>query len=239
MAELPDAVFIHGLGDRRESTFPLSDAVGSAVRPWALDLPGHGGRPMPDRLSAEGFARDLVEGLDKAGVADPYLFGWSYGGRVALSAAYHFPGRFRGICLLGTNYVLDHALKLGLAHYDPERIRSTPLLPHELEMFRMIHSRILDLLNDPPELTDEVLRAIETPVLVLSGTQDPVVPVEDAKLLFSLLKNARFVLFEGSAHPGKAIPFPVVAEHFSAFVRDVEAARGSVGAADPGSSGGP
>lgn len=227
MANLPDAVFIHGLGDRRESTFPLSNAVKDAVTPWALDLPGHGGRPMPETLSAEGFARDLVEGLDKAGVVDPYLFGWSYGGRVALSAAHHFPGRFRGVCLLGTNYVLEHALKLALAHYDPERVRATALLDHELELFRMVHARILNLLNNPPEITEQVLRAIETPVLILSGARDPLVPVEDAKLLYSLLKNARFVLFEGTAHPGKAIPFPVVAEHFSAFVRDVESARGS------------
>ena len=223
VASLPSTVFIHGLGDRRESTLALSDALKGAVTPWSLDLPGHGGRPMPDRISAEAFARDLVEGIDNAGLEKPYLFGWSYGGRVALSAARQFPDRFRGICLLGTNYVLDHALDLGLKHYDPERKRSVPLLPHELEFFRMVHARILNLRNDPPELSEEDLRSIDLPVLILSGTGDPVVPVEDAKFLYSLLKNVRLVLFEGSAHPGAAIPLAVVAEQFSQFVREVEA----------------
>jgi pimeloyl-ACP methyl ester carboxylesterase len=178
---------------------------------------------MVDQFSTEVCAHDLLENLDKAGVDNPYLLGWSYGGRVALYIARHFPDRVRGICALGTNFEPERAIRAAVAFYDPNRPRSRPLPDHERKLFGVLHAWVLGRMGQPPEISEADMAAINLPVLVLSGAQDPLVPIDDAKTLYSLLRNARLVLFEGTVHPAKVMPLDVVRDHVLQFVRDVEA----------------
>lgn len=95
----PPIVMLHGfLGDRAD--FPLSRALSSAAYP--LDLPGHG-RQVQHRLpKAQGFTafwhyfQTCINTLD---LPHYWLYGYSLGGRLALSIAARQPPGLLGLIL--------------------------------------------------------------------------------------------------------------------------------------------
>ncbi len=74
------------------------------LRTLAVDLPGFGRTPAPDRpLTPAVLAApviDLARDLRDAGERAPLLLGMSLGGRVALEAAFTAPELFRGVTLV-------------------------------------------------------------------------------------------------------------------------------------------
>ncbi len=87
-------------------------AVAAKARPLvALDLPGHGGAPLPEGLDFEAAADLVIHRLDALGIARAGFAGYSQGGRIALSLAIRHPGRVRGIVLCGAHPGLDDATR--------------------------------------------------------------------------------------------------------------------------------
>ena len=221
---MPDLMLIHGLGDNKLSVQPFINAMDGPVGCWAGDLLGHGDRPLPEKFSMELMAEDLVQGMEQVGIDRPYLFGHSFGGRVALYVARHYPDHVRGVCLLGTRYgVTVEDRWLTVAYYDPESPRVQALPEKQRALFGIIRDWLIAKIDDPPAFSDEDLRRIQAPVLILGGTADPIVSPEDQARMHELLPNNRFVLFEGTAHPLWMIPFQGIAGHVIDFVRAVEA----------------
>jgi pimeloyl-ACP methyl ester carboxylesterase len=70
----------------------------------AFDLPGHGhssNAPDPARsYTLPGFADAAVELLEKLGVAEAVVFGWSLGGHIGIEMVSRFPG-MRGLMITG------------------------------------------------------------------------------------------------------------------------------------------
>jgi pimeloyl-ACP methyl ester carboxylesterase len=229
-AEKPNVAWIHGLGRSRRAIMPFAEALLPDVQCWATNLLGHGDRPVPPKFSTETFALDLLDSYDRAGIRNPYLVGWSYGGRVALYLARNFPDRFPGICLLGMNFEQRRGIAQVLDYYDPDRPRKEPLSEHRRSLYRTIHNWFLEQLNEPPQLTEEILKEIRTPVLIFAGKSDPIVPVRDAEILYASLPNARLSLFDGSIHPsrehpGRDVPLSILRREILQFVVDVESGR--------------
>jgi 2-succinyl-6-hydroxy-2,4-cyclohexadiene-1-carboxylate synthase len=72
----------------------------------AVDLPGHGESPRSSDPARYGFGvvlADLLETLDRAGVASADWVGYSMGGRLSLGAAVLHPGRVRRLVLESTS----------------------------------------------------------------------------------------------------------------------------------------
>lgn len=229
-AEKPNVAWIHGLGRGIPAITPFARALVPDVECWATNLIGHGDRPVPSKFSTEAFALDLLESYDRAGIANPYLVGWSYGGRVALYLARNYPDRFPGICLMGMNFEQKRGIARVLDYYDPDRPREEPLSEHRRSLYRTIHNWFLEQLNEPPQLTAEALGEIRTPVLIFAGRSDPIVPVADAEILYASLPNARLSLFDGSIHPsrdhpGRDVPLDILRREILQFIEDVEAGR--------------
>lgn len=83
-------------------------AAAAKARPLvALDLPGHGGAPLPEGLDFEAAADLVVRRLDALGIARAGIAGYSLGGRIALSLAIRHPSRVRGLVLCGAHPGLD------------------------------------------------------------------------------------------------------------------------------------
>jgi pimeloyl-ACP methyl ester carboxylesterase len=88
--ERPHLVLLHGVGDSGRFWDNLLPALRADYRVHAVDLPGHG--PAATSLSEEdatpaAMAGVVVRDLAGAGVANPYLVGFSLGGWVALEMA--------------------------------------------------------------------------------------------------------------------------------------------------------
>jgi 2-succinyl-6-hydroxy-2,4-cyclohexadiene-1-carboxylate synthase len=95
-------VLLHGFTGNRTSFDHLCPLLGSAVKAVAVDLPGHGETPIPQRKGRDGFmetVQALVELVDKLEVASVDLLGYSMGARIALGAALYKPERFGRLIL--------------------------------------------------------------------------------------------------------------------------------------------
>jgi pimeloyl-ACP methyl ester carboxylesterase len=80
-------------------------------------------------------------------------------------------------------------------------------------------------LGEQAPLTDAGLRGLRTPVLVLSGATDPLVPATEARHLANSLPNARLGLWPWAAHPLRDVPLRQVGTAIAAFVAQVEEGR--------------
>ena len=90
----PALVFVGSLGTTLAMWEPQIRELSSRFRTIAIDLPGHGGTPVPEaRCTVTGFADDVVRLLDSIGVEQFAIVGLSFGGAVAQALAAAYPDR--------------------------------------------------------------------------------------------------------------------------------------------------
>ena len=90
-------VLLHGFTGNRASFDHLRPLLSDTVCAIAVDLPGHGVTPLPERTGRDGFLETveaLLRVLDEQGVQRANLLGYSQGARFALAAALSRPERF-------------------------------------------------------------------------------------------------------------------------------------------------
>ncbi|WP_224246148.1 2-succinyl-6-hydroxy-2,4-cyclohexadiene-1-carboxylate synthase [Hyalangium gracile] len=95
-------VLLHGFTGNRSSFDHLRPLLGGAVKAIAVDLPGHGETPLPQRKGREGFIETVeavVKLVQELGVPSVDVLGYSMGARIALAAALHTPVRFGRVIL--------------------------------------------------------------------------------------------------------------------------------------------
>jgi len=89
----------------------------------SVDLPGHGGSPLPGERSVPAYAGRLLDLLDALGIARVAVGGHSMGGAIALTLALEAPERIAALLLVGTGARLRVTPAIVLASADPARSR--------------------------------------------------------------------------------------------------------------------
>lgn len=228
----PGMVLLHGSNGSTSQMAGLADALRPRFEVTVPDLLGHGGRPVPGGYTLEEMADDLLGVL--AGSGPSYLLGYSLGGYLALYLARHHRHLVRGVICIAVKHVLDAK---GVAHVvylaDPARL-GRPGNPRKAEM-ELAHGAdnweqvtrntqtLFQLMGEAPPLRDDDLRAIETPVLHLSGDLDSLVPLGEFRTFGALLPKARLGLWPGSAHPIRKVPLRDAVREINSFAAEVEA----------------
>jgi 2-succinyl-6-hydroxy-2,4-cyclohexadiene-1-carboxylate synthase len=90
-------LLLHGFTGNRSSFDHLKPLLGSAVKAIAVDLPGHGETPLPERRGRDGFLETveaLIRLVDELGLRSVDLLGYSQGARLALALAIRSPHHF-------------------------------------------------------------------------------------------------------------------------------------------------
>lgn len=178
--------------------------------------------------SIEGMAADLEAVLADAGVERAHIIGASMGGMIAQQYALEYD-RAASLGLLCTTHGGDQAVPIPegtqeqmyaapaeAGKRETIRHRMGPALTEEFfESNSETIERILDwrLEQDAGELAREAqgaaglnfdvsdrLRDIEVPAIVVHGTADRVLPVENGRLVAEKLPNARLEMLEGAPH---------------------------------------
>lgn len=233
----PDVLFVHGIGGRGATWWPLLDALAPHVRPITLDLRGHGASAKPERgYLLPDHAADLAAVVDALALDRPRIVGHSLGALVILEWAVAHPNRAAALVLEDPplrgapdpDGAFDWWLTLNALPV-PEGAalieQHEPGLPAEFywavaeSMAGTARAVFLELRDAPQDpATDRLARlgVIASPILLLHGDVGTggMVYQEDADRCARLLPQARIRRLPGAGHS-------LHAEHPEAFLRAV------------------
>jgi pimeloyl-ACP methyl ester carboxylesterase len=182
----------------------------------ALELQGHGRTADIDRpFSAETMADDVAALLQYLKVETADIFGYSLGGEVALQIGIRHPQMVRRLIVVSAAYRSDGWTPQTRALFPlikPEFFTGTPIkkaydsLAPDPKNFPELVNKIKIMSTTPFDFTDEKIKSIKCPVLIMIADGDGVLP-EHALAMYRLLGGDYMVDF-GPVHKTQLAIFP-------------------------------
>jgi pimeloyl-ACP methyl ester carboxylesterase len=217
-------VLLHGIAVSAASWAPNVEALAQQHRVIAPDTIADAGRSEQRAPLVDGtdLAHWFVDVVDAIGAERVHVIGLSYGAWIALNAALHASERLQSMIVvdppnafaaapatamltLAPDAVLakfaksDAALQRILRRMNGGSLPGQPMLDLSVAGLRCFTGKA----PRPTRCSDDELRSITTPALVLFGDRTPVTNVERAQERARLLPNATVEVVEGAGH---AIP---------------------------------
>jgi poly(3-hydroxyalkanoate) depolymerase len=210
-------LLFNGIGASIELVAPLLDAL-QGPEAIIFDVPGVGGSPaptLPYRPST--LARLSARLLDQLGHAQVDVLGVSWGGALAQQFAFQHAKRCRRLILAATSpghLMVPGKLSVLLKMATPRRYKDPDYMQRiagdiyggtlrgssERAREHLRHVRwssdygyYLQLIAGFGWSSLPWLRLLEQPTLVMAGTDDPIVPIINARILTQLIRDARLV----------------------------------------------
>lgn len=188
----------------------------------APDHPGFGSAPLAGPVTTmEACARRALEALDEAGVERAVVCGLSLGGYVAFEIWRRARERVLGLVLANTRAVADPPEAARSRRELADRLRREGNLlvadPPKLlapdapgELFEHVRALIADQsaeaiaaalegMAERPDSTPD-LPGISVPTLVITSTQDQLIPPEVSKAMAEQIPGARLEVIDGVGH---------------------------------------
>ncbi|HML08463.1 MAG TPA: poly(3-hydroxyalkanoate) depolymerase [Xanthobacteraceae bacterium] len=216
----PPLLLFNGIGANIELVEPFLDAL-DGPEAIVFDVPGVGGSPAP-RLPYRPWmlARLTARLLDQLGHEQVDVLGVSWGGALAQQFAFQHARRCRRLVLAATSpgsLMVPGKLTVLLKMATPRRykdpdymkriagdlyggaLRGSPELVHKhLRHVRWSsdYGYYLQLIAGLGWSSLPWLRFLGQPTLVMAGTDDPIVPVANGRILASLIPDARLVTID-------------------------------------------
>lgn len=197
-------VLIHGLLGSHDIFSRVVPLLADRYDVITLDLPGHGGSPVPDGVSTMAdAAREVAETLDALQVSDPVIVGHSWGGYVTCELIASQPQSLRAAAIIYSQPYADPPEKqqgrtdaiarfesepwddvvrdmfpVYFADYDPSE-----LFEEAVEITKQASvdgARFaLSTIRDRADRSGAILEHPEIPVLFISGSDDAAMPPID------------------------------------------------------------
>jgi poly(3-hydroxyalkanoate) depolymerase len=213
----PPLLLFNGIGANIELVEPFLDAL-TGPEAIVFDVPGVGGSPspwLPYRPST--LARLSAQLLDKLGHDQVDVLGVSWGGALAQQFAFQHGKRCRRLVLAATSpghLMVPGKLTVLLKMATPRRYKDADFMKRiagdiyggalrgspELVRKHLRHVRwssdygyYLQLVACFGWTSLPWLRLLTQPTLVIAGTDDPLVPVINGRILASVIPDARLV----------------------------------------------
>lgn len=201
-------VLLHGWGQNIEMMKPIGDPLSRDFNILIVDLPGYGESTEPLYPWMLKDYMDAIKSLlDSLKIKNPILIGHSFGGKISLLYASKYPTK--KLILFGSPFKKETE-KLSFKTKILKTAKKIPLL-NKLEGFAKKHIGSVDyrsasdmmrkiLVNTVNlDITEEV-KKITCPTLIIWGTLDDAVPLNDAYILESLIKDSGVVVYDGCSH---------------------------------------
>jgi poly(3-hydroxyalkanoate) depolymerase len=241
----PPLLLINGIGASLELLQPFVDQLDPALEVIRFDVPGVGGSPLPAApYRFTGLCRLISRLLTELGHDRADVLGISWGGAVAQHFAFAQRSRCRRLILVSTatGLIMVPARPSVLARMaTPRRYADRDYLasvagdlyggsartdPGRVTAAMNAHNRIGSRLGYVYQLTAGMgwtsvpfLPLVSQPTLILSGADDPIIPVANARLMHRLIPAAQLHVFPGG-HLGLVTEAsqlaPVVSEFLTA-----------------------
>lgn len=219
-------LLINGLGAQTDMWQPLADCFPDR-RLLLFDAPGTGRSSTPGHaLSISDLANLAVAVLDNRGVRSADVLGYSYGGAIAQQLACDAPDRVRKLVLAATNCGVGavpgspaamFVLATPFRYYSPTYFfRTAPALyggrtarNHDIRHRMMVERSkfppsslgyALQILGGMSWSSHGFLHRIPHQTLVISGDDDPLIPVANARYLAWRIPNSTLDIVERAGH---------------------------------------
>jgi len=209
-------VLLTGAGGNAAAWFPHVAALGQDGPVYGIDMPGDANPSVPRALMTPpaACAAWLNELLAQLSDRPVHLVGFSYGGWVAMNQAIRAPRRVASLTLLDPAGLtkLDTRFWMwltisGLATLTPMPLRRR--LARWLDSPAMLQPELMTLMwaairgyraepKFPGVLTDDELRAITVPVLLITGARSALITPAQARARGSLMPHAEVAVVPGS-----------------------------------------
>jgi len=203
----PAIVLLHGSPGDLTNFDALAEVLAKDARVLIPDLPGYGlsGAALPD-YSILAHAHELLAWLEVLGVDRAHVVGWSLGGGVALHMGALDPGRVASVTLLASigvqelewfgSYELNHAVHgAQLALWQAARF----LVPH-FGMADGARGYVRGFFDSDQRPLRGLLEAWESPLLVVHGARDFLVPPATAREHHRIVPHSELVMLEEQGH---------------------------------------
>ncbi len=223
-------VLISGYGSNSASWFHEVPVFSKQYRVITFDNRGTGRSDKSDvPYTAKMMADDVAGLLATIGVDAAHIYGVSMGGGIAQEFALNYPEKVISLILGCTNCGGTHAIPgdpavvsklvsmggtgmteesvraLMTAVYTEEVIKNNSELIEELIKRRLeyptpIHTYIREAQASAGFDVYDRLPQIKAPTLIINGTEDKIVPVENARIIASRIPNAELAIIEKAGH---------------------------------------
>ncbi len=165
------------------------------------------------------MAEDFVILIEKLGLENPIIFGWSDGAQIALEIAIKYPNLLKTIiaggALLESSLDLKEGMKYigieGPGKINFEHLKKT--VPGFVKMLQEVHSsvygenywktlleNITKMWFNPDEYPGETVKEIIIPTLILQGDRDEYISLSEATTLHKLIKNSELAIIPNATH---------------------------------------
>jgi pimeloyl-ACP methyl ester carboxylesterase len=221
----PSLLFVHGFPLSRGAWVQQVAAFKPNHRVIAPDLRGFGEtEATAGPVTMTRFAEDLHALMEHLKLGPVTLVGHSMGGYIALAFAAAYPEALQGLVLVSTKAGPDGSAAAGTRRSLAERVRmegTGPVIeamgPKMLAAGRMdpaMTAAVQEFMrpSNPtgtiaallgmairPDM-QQMLRMIQTPALVVSGTEDSLIPDSESRAMVWALPNCRLALIPGGGH---------------------------------------
>lgn len=219
-------LLVNGLGGHTDMWAPLAERLTSR-RIISFDAPGTGRSSTPPLPVSIAELADLAAAvLDYHNVISADVVGYSYGGAVAQQLAYQHPSRIRRLVLAATTFGIGSTpgcyramsvLATPFRYYSETyfertadtayggRVGRNPEIRQRMLVARRRHppssyGYAMQVLGGASWSSWHFLDQIQHKTLVVSGDDDPLIPVANAKMLAQRIPQATLQIIERGGH---------------------------------------
>lgn len=167
----------------------------------AFNFDGHGGATMTKNFSIDLFTDNVHSFIQSHNLDKVYIFGYSMGGYVALNLEHKYPGITQKMITLGTKFDWspEFAAK-EVKMLNPDKIEEK--VPKFANYLAQLHgpenwknvvrqtANLMQDLGNQPLLDDQVLRSVQTGVVVMLGSLDTMVTKQESEHVNNLLPSS-------------------------------------------------
>ena len=201
-------VFLHGWGQNIQMMLPIANSFTKDNNVLVIDLPGHGKTKEPSYAwELDKFVDMLHELFKSLKIKDPILVGHSFGGK--LSIIYASKYKVKKLVLLSSPYKGEYK-KVPFKVKVLKKLAKVPGLKGMANYFKK-HMGSTDYKNASPLMRDilvkhvntnvtENLEKITVPTIIIWGTNDTTVSINQAYEMEKILKDAAVIPYEGKTH---------------------------------------
>lgn len=183
-------ILLHGNGESHETFHHVIDELSSIYTVYAIDSRNHGQSSMTDQFHYDLMAYDIERMIEKLGLDEVTMVGFSDGGILCLLMAAKQPQWLKKIIVMGANLY-------------PQGVKPSVNRQTLIDYERSKNPYLLMMLEEPM-ITQHMLHQIVAETVVVAGSNDVIMKRHTEKIARHI-NNSTLIIMEGHTHESYVI----------------------------------